>query len=204
MTKVSDKLCTIPNLITVSRLILLPILWACAFLGHADCVGIGLLIAGVTDTLDGVIARRMKLTSDLGSKLDTVADQLVLLSCAGWIYLLLPEIFTENKVLSLIALAAYLLTVLVGLVKFRRAANLHLYLSRAASLALYIFIVHAFIAGRYSRMLFMIAWAGLIISSVETLTVLLMRRPYDEKLGSVLLIFLPEDHPLRRFVIRLP
>lgn len=67
---------TIPNLLSLLRILLLPlfvvlylhdqIYWACAVL----------VLSGVTDALDGVIARKFNQITDLGKLLDPVADKL--------------------------------------------------------------------------------------------------------------------------------
>lgn len=73
----SNKIITIPNLLSLFRLCLIPvILWL--YLGQqrnllAGCV---LVLSGVTDIVDGLIARRFHMVSDLGKILDPVADKL--------------------------------------------------------------------------------------------------------------------------------
>ena len=66
----------IPNLITLVRLALVPVMaWALAGHHHGIAATIFLLIA-VSDWLDGFIARRFRLTSRVGAALDPVADKL--------------------------------------------------------------------------------------------------------------------------------
>lgn len=71
---------TIPNLITIMRLLLTPAIvvminsdsWIAAFLLF--------LVAGISDGVDGYIARRYDMTSELGSYLDAAADKALLVS----------------------------------------------------------------------------------------------------------------------------
>ena len=71
---------TIPNMITIMRLLLVPAvvlamlqsLWGWAFAGF--------LVAGISDGVDGFIARRFNQFSRLGAYLDPVADKLLLVS----------------------------------------------------------------------------------------------------------------------------
>lgn len=71
------QILTIPNILSFFRLILVPvIIWA--YLGlHNDLLTVILLaVSALTDILDGQIARRFHMVSDLGKALDPVADKL--------------------------------------------------------------------------------------------------------------------------------
>ncbi len=73
----------LPNLLTLSRLAAIPLLMALLLLrfpGH-DQLAAGLfVVSSFTDTLDGQIARRRGMVSDLGKFLDPLADKLLVLS----------------------------------------------------------------------------------------------------------------------------
>jgi nicotinamide-nucleotide amidase len=73
----------LPNALTISRLVAIPLLMALlllSFPGH-DQVAAGLFIVfSLTDTLDGQLARRGGMVSDLGKFLDPLADKLFVLS----------------------------------------------------------------------------------------------------------------------------
>ncbi len=74
---------TLPNLLTVSRLVAIPVLMALLlvrFPGHDQIAAALFLMVSFTDTLDGQIARRRGLVSDLGKFLDPLADKLLVLS----------------------------------------------------------------------------------------------------------------------------
>jgi phosphatidylglycerophosphate synthase len=199
-----EELRKAPNLVTAFRLSLVPFLWVFASLGFAELVGIGVLLGGLSDAFDGFVARRSGLASEFGSKFDSIADQIFQLSTIVWLFMLQPNIFFENSLLSFIALAIYLLSLLVGIVKFNRIANLHLYLSKIAGAVLFIFVVHTFIIGQYNKILFTVASVGFILSSAETLVLQLIRKSVDEHMGSLLFFYLVEDHPIRKLVEKIP
>src|SRR2546425_7210428 len=74
---------TLPNLLTLSRLAAIPLLMALLLLSFPgpDQVAAALFIVfSFTDTLDGQIARRRGMVSDLGKFLDPLADKLLVLS----------------------------------------------------------------------------------------------------------------------------
>ena len=73
-------LLSLPNLLTLSRIAVIPLLLASFYLpGDASSwVPLGLFAAaGITDFFDGYLARRYKQTSNLGRFLDPVADKLL-------------------------------------------------------------------------------------------------------------------------------
>jgi len=71
---------TVPNLLTALRIVLIPVIVGLFYLpyGWGDIVaGLLFAVAGITDTLDGYVARRMGQVSHLGAFLDPVADKLI-------------------------------------------------------------------------------------------------------------------------------
>jgi phosphatidylglycerophosphate synthase len=170
------------------RLLLVPLLWAAAVLGNGRLVGLGLLVAGATDFLDGYIARRLKQASARGARLDLLADNLLLISAAVSIELLHPEILRENATLIAATTGLYLGSVVVGLIKFRRLGNLHLYSSKVAGGLLYSFALITFVTGAYAPPLLWLAAVAFMVSSVETLLVHLLLSAVDENVGSILLV----------------
>lgn len=71
---------TIPNLLTVLRFLLVPVVvWAISD-GHAVLAFAVFVIAGLTDGLDGFIAKKWNLSSRLGAYLDPLADKALLVS----------------------------------------------------------------------------------------------------------------------------
>ena len=169
------------------RLLLIPLLWAAAVLGSGRVVGIGLLVAGATDFLDGYLARRLKQESAVGARLDSLADNLLLISAAVWIELLHPKILSDNPALITTAGCLYLASLAVGLVKFRQLGNLHLYSSKAAGGFLYSFAVITLVTGAYEPLLLWLAAAAFIVSSAETLLAQVLLSAVDENVGSILL-----------------
>ena len=77
---VTERLLTIPNVLSVLRLLGVPVfLWA--IVAERDALALALLmLSGVTDYLDGKIARRFNMESRLGQFLDPIADRLYILT----------------------------------------------------------------------------------------------------------------------------
>ncbi len=82
----TDRILTVPNVITVVRLCLLPVFLWLLFV-REDRASAAWLLAGlgITDFLDGYIARHFNQVSDLGKVLDPVADRLLFFVGVGGI-----------------------------------------------------------------------------------------------------------------------
>ncbi len=199
-----EHLRKLPNQLTAIRFFAVPVMWVCGFMGAGTCIGVGLIVGLVSDLLDGAAARKLNQTSDFGSKFDSLADQFLQISAIIWVLMLMPEIFTENLLVSFLALGTYLASLTVGLIKFRRMANLHLYLSKLGGLFLYLFLIHAFITGLYHPVLFMLAGVLFILSSLETLILQLTSSKVHANTGSIFLRYVPDDHPIRYYLSLLP
>ncbi len=69
-----------PNLLTLSRLLLIPIYLLSFFYVDAKVAFVVLLVAGLTDILDGYLARSRGLVTQLGEMLDPLADKSMMLA----------------------------------------------------------------------------------------------------------------------------
>ncbi|MGH9215474.1 MAG: CDP-alcohol phosphatidyltransferase family protein [Acidimicrobiales bacterium] len=77
---------TLPNLITLARLACLPVfLWLLLDRENRVAAASLLAVLGITDWVDGYLARRLDQVSELGKILDPVADRLLFLVGAGGI-----------------------------------------------------------------------------------------------------------------------
>ena len=76
---VSDRVLTIPNVISLARLLIVPVFAVLIVTGHDGLALIVLAVSGASDWLDGVLARRLGQVSRLGQMLDPAADRLYIL-----------------------------------------------------------------------------------------------------------------------------
>ena len=151
------------------RLLLVPLIWLVALQGQSRLVGIGLIAAGVTDALDGYLARRLGQVSTRGARLDAIADIVLLVSAAAWLQLLHPEIVRDNGALLATTAALYACGVAAALIAFRRVVDPSQLTSKIAGGALYTFAVITLLTGGYEPLLLRLALLALIVSSVESI-----------------------------------
>ena len=74
---IRKQIFTIPNLLSFLRLCMIPlIIWLYCSQNNYALTAVVLVLSGVTDTIDGFIARRFNMVTDLGKALDPIADKL--------------------------------------------------------------------------------------------------------------------------------
>jgi cardiolipin synthase len=70
----------LPNLITIARILLVPVVvWAIAS-NEMQAAFVLFLLAGVSDAVDGFLAKRLHMKSELGAHLDPLADKILIVS----------------------------------------------------------------------------------------------------------------------------
>jgi CDP-diacylglycerol---glycerol-3-phosphate 3-phosphatidyltransferase len=99
----------LPNQLTLSRFVLAAVLFALvAFEQWLACLVV-FLVAAVTDWLDGFLARRYKLGTDLGRNLDPMADKVLV--CGAFIFLLpVPGAVLQPWMVTIVVLRELIIT----------------------------------------------------------------------------------------------
>ena len=87
----SSRILTVPNLLTVFRMVLIPVFVTMLFYQRFILALAVFVCAGLTDGLDGLLARRFDQRSQLGTVLDPIADKLMMVT--AFIVLSMRSIF---------------------------------------------------------------------------------------------------------------
>jgi len=77
---VSSRIVTIPNILSLFRLLLIPVFLVLLVLGHLGWALLLIAVSAVTDFVDGYVARHFNQISRLGQLLDPAADRLFILA----------------------------------------------------------------------------------------------------------------------------
>ena len=89
----SSRIITVPNLLTVFRMVLIPVFVSLLFY-QRFLLALGIFVlAGITDGLDGLLARRFNQKSQLGTILDPIADKLMLVT--SFVVLSMRSVFPQ-------------------------------------------------------------------------------------------------------------
>ena len=89
----SSRIITVPNLLTVFRMVLIPVFVSMLFYQRFLLALFVFILAGVTDGLDGLLARRFNQKSQLGTILDPIADKLMLVT--SFVVLSMRSVFPQ-------------------------------------------------------------------------------------------------------------
>ncbi len=73
---------TIPNFISFFRILLIPVFGVLFYKGYLGWALITIIVSGLTDFVDGKIARKFNMVSELGKMLDPLADKLTQITLA--------------------------------------------------------------------------------------------------------------------------
>jgi len=126
----------IPNAISCLRIILSVTL---PFLINSKAIFVVIYLAcGLSDFLDGYIARRLKSVSIIGAKLDTIADAIMF---GVTITILLIRIKLDTSILLLVMVVTIIriINVLVVAIKFHQFAILHTILNKMTGVLLFVY-----------------------------------------------------------------
>ena len=177
----------IPNSITCLRIFFIPIL---ALLAIKDMKNTFLFFLGcsfLSDVLDGYLARLLNQTSDLGAKLDSVADTLTYAMMIFGLYTLWPDQYTEHSVFVYVAIFCYFLTILISAFKFGQIPSYHTLGAKIAA----VFLAPAY----FGLVLFDIGiWFKLVVvlyalvAIEELIITFILKRP-EKNINSVFALF---------------
>ncbi|MCR5088077.1 MAG: CDP-alcohol phosphatidyltransferase family protein [Oscillospiraceae bacterium] len=88
------RIFTIPNLLSFSRILMIPwFVHVYLFGDNSSEAALILLLSGLTDTADGIIARRFDMVSNLGKALDPLADKLTQIAVAACLFYTFPHMW---------------------------------------------------------------------------------------------------------------
>lgn len=145
MSKAKDmgaKVLTIPNILSMVRIALIPVIvWLYHFRDDPTAAAFVVIASGATDVVDGFIARRFHMVSDLGKALDPIADKLTQTVTLMCLLVQFPLIWMP---LSLLVVKEFI-SGIWRLIIFRRTKEVHgaKWHGKAATVLLYsIMLLH--------------------------------------------------------------
>jgi cardiolipin synthase len=161
---------TIPNLITTYRLLMVPVILYFAISGREKLFAIFLVINLVSDIIDGYIARRFKMETEIGARLDSFADNFnYLLAFIGFFVFKMDD-FRPHIVSLIIFISMLVLTVIVSLIKFRKFPSYHLYTTKVGGYIQGAFFIFLFFIGFITPFYyFMVIWG--IMGAIECIAI---------------------------------
>jgi len=173
----------IPNTLTFLRIALSILLYPLAYFQEREMFLGVFLVACLTDGIDGYLARKWKTTSEFGAKWDTIADQVLIVSCAPWVYWMMPFIDLMYYAYPLGAGVWILLNNAYSKRKHGRYANLHLYSAKVGTFLILGFVFWL-VAFGFNEVLYWIATGSLYLAALEVTLVIKYKKKFKTNMKS--------------------
>ena len=135
---------TIPNFLSISRFIFLPLLFF--FLAKEMRISffIGYMVLGSTDFFDGLIARRFNQKTEIGKTLDSFADIFFYVSSAYFLHKIAPLYLLPNSKLLIAFFTLFALSFVVSSIWCRKPIMMHTFLLKLNGVLVYFVILFSF------------------------------------------------------------
>ena len=166
-----ENVLNVPNLISLYRLLVFPVIMLMALTGQENWFVILLCISLVSDALDGGIARYFKLQTNFGAVLDNLAD-----ICTYAMALLGLFIFKWTDIephvwFLYLFMGVFVLSYIIAFYRFGKIPGLHLYSAVSAGYIQSIFFFVLFVFSFYTWMYYLALGWG-VIAYIEKILVL--------------------------------
>jgi len=135
---------TIPNILSASRIVLLPVLFIFISLKMYLSFTVAYALLGMTDMFDGMIARKFNMKSEIGKHLDSYADLFFFLSSAYFIHVLYTDYLHPNMTLFCIFMGILLLSFIVSYVCCGKIILMHTFLAKLCAVLVYFLVISSY------------------------------------------------------------
>ncbi|GAB4093320.1 CDP-alcohol phosphatidyltransferase family protein [Flaviaesturariibacter terrae] len=166
---------------------------------HFGSIALLLLSAGLlSDIFDGIVARRMGVSTTSLRRLDSAADNLFWLLAALTAFLRFPGFFATHALSLLLLLGSEALVYTLSFLRFRKEVATHAIASKLWTLLLFATLLQLLLTGEAPVLYPICFWAG-IATRVEIIGIILLLRQWTADVPSLLhALRLRQGKPLRR------
>lgn len=171
--KAPKRKLSIPDWLSVYRIISAPFLVGVIFLDERIIFGVLLLISLLTDAVDGYLARKMNIVTQRGAQLDSIGDAVTFCVGLGGILKFELNFVLEYGVIITIAFGLYLFQLFLAYLRYGMPSSFHTYLAKLSAIFQAIFMVHILFFG-VNLWLFYIATFFSIIETVEEIILIVL------------------------------
>ena len=132
---------TIPNGLSATRLLLLPLLFFFALTGRETQFLVAYILIGSTDYFDGLLARLLNRRTNFGKALDSIADIPFYVSSAYFLYLLYPQYIQPLTPMVIAFFVLFALSFVVSAIRCGKPIMMHTFLLRLNGVLVFVCIV---------------------------------------------------------------
>ncbi len=152
------------NGITLYRIIAAPFLFILVFNSDFNIFKWLIGFSFFTDLVDGFLARRFRVVSILGSKLDSIGDDLTIFCAITGLFVFNFDFIKEHVVSLLFLFILYLIQLIIAFYKYHQITNYHTYLAKLSAILQGVFFIFIFFTNDNYIILFYFA---LIITAIQ-------------------------------------
>jgi len=164
---------TIPNILSLYRLFVFPFIMLMIILKFELLFAIFLVISLNTDVWDGWIARRFNQQTDIGARIDSLADIGVYIAALTGIIVFKIGDIGVDAWLFYVFVTCYIIMILSPLIKFGKIQSLHLYSIKLGGYLQGIFFILLFFVDYYPIYFYLMVNISLM-SFIENLVIQLI------------------------------
>ena len=152
------------NGITLYRTIAAPFLLVLLFTKQYEIFKWLLAVSFFTDLVDGYLARKFNVASILGTKLDSIGDDLTVLVGLVGLFVLKLEFIKQHAIIFIILFGLFLVQTTYAFIRYKKMTNFHTYLAKTAALLQGIFLILVFFTDEPNLFLF---YSAIIVTMLE-------------------------------------
>ena len=172
----------IPNLLSIIRIVLS--LFIIIVAKNNRLLFVIVLLCGLTDVLDGYIARKYKLESKLGAKLDSLGDYTFFLMLVLYFFIWRLNLIEDNSIFIVLVIMVRLSSLVVCWIKNKKVYSLHTIANKVTGLLLYVGILIEILIERKDMIVFLLVIS--LISALEELMIMITIKEPDSNIKSIL------------------
>lgn len=176
-------LLNIPNSLSLFRIIAAPFLLLAGWLEMPTLFFILFGSMLLSDALDGIIARMLDQTSELGARLDSYGDILTYLSTPIAVWWLWPDLVKEELYYIIAAIIIYIMPAVFALIKFGKLASYHTWITKFSAVLMAAGAI--MLLGFDDNLLFHIAIYFLVIEMIENIAITLILSEQKNDIHSI-------------------
>jgi len=171
--KTPKKKLSIPDWLSLYRILSVPILIAFILLDKRLLFGTFLLISFLTDSLDGFLARRWNIVSQRGSQLDSIGDAIAFTVGLVGIFHFETAFFYDYIILILAAFGFYVVQLLAAYIRYGMPSSFHTYLAKLSAVIQGVFMIWIFYFG-VELWLFYLVLTFSVLETIEEIILIIL------------------------------
>jgi CDP-diacylglycerol--glycerol-3-phosphate 3-phosphatidyltransferase len=133
-----------------------------------------LAVSFFTDAIDGFLARRFKVVSELGSRMDSVADDLTILVAMVGLYFFKYDFLTQHYVYFILLLILFVVQSTSAIIRYRKLTSFHTMVAKLAAILQGCFLILIFFLPQPLMILFYSAVAVTAIQLLEEIILIII------------------------------